>query len=49
MNPLTPMPQTREIRRYLAVQFFTPERVVSKVIDFVKNPDESAEGMVKIT
>ncbi|KAL6461146.1 hypothetical protein MHYP_G00311120 [Metynnis hypsauchen] len=33
----------------LAVQFFTPENgVVSKVIDFVENPDESAEGIVKI-
>ena len=32
----------------LAVQFFTSEDgVVNKVIDFVENPDESAEGIVK--
>lgn len=32
----------------LAVQFFTPENgVVNKVVDFVENPDESAEGFVK--
>lgn len=32
----------------LAVQFFTPENgVVNKVIDFVENPDDSAEGIVK--
>ncbi|XP_047201966.1 uncharacterized protein LOC124855884 [Girardinichthys multiradiatus] len=33
----------------LAVQFFTSENgVVNKVIDFVENPDESAEGIVKM-
>lgn len=32
----------------LAVQFFTPENgIVNKVIDFVENPDESAEGIVR--
>ncbi|CAL9686817.1 unnamed protein product [Knipowitschia caucasica] len=32
----------------LAVQFFTPENgIVNKVIDFIENPDESAEGIVK--
>lgn len=33
----------------LALQFFTPEAgVVNKMLDFVENPDESAEGIVKI-
>lgn len=31
----------------LAVQFFTPEKgVVNRLVDFVENPDESAEGIV---
>ncbi|KAL4008598.1 hypothetical protein ACER0C_002450 [Sarotherodon galilaeus] len=33
----------------LALQFFTPEAgVANKILDFVENPDESAEGIVKI-